>query len=112
LARLLAHQPSERFATASDVIAALGPALALPLDVETVATRESFLQAAPLVGRSQELGVLAALVHNTARGTGGTWLVTGESGIGKARPPDRGRTHAPVEGGTRPRGSPRPPGAR
>src|SRR5262245_11765765 len=110
LARLLAHQPSERFATASDVIAALGTALALPLDVETVATRESFLQAAPLVGRSHELGVLAALVHNTARGTGGTWRVTGESGIGKSRLLDEVRTQALVEGMTVLRGSGRPQG--
>jgi hypothetical protein len=110
LARLLAHQPRERFSTASDVIAALGTALALPLAVETVSTRESFLQAAPLVGRSHELGVLAALVHNTARGTGGTWFVTGESGIGKSRLLDEVRTQALVQGLTVLRGSGRPQG--
>jgi tetratricopeptide (TPR) repeat protein len=100
LARLLAREPSRRFTTASDVIVALGTALTLPLAVETVATRESFLQAAPLIGRSHELGVLTALLEKTAHGTGGTWLVSGESGIGKSRLLDEVRTQALVDGMT------------
>ena len=52
LQRLLAKQPADRYPDAAAVIAALGEATGQALAIETVATRESFLQAAPFVGRS------------------------------------------------------------
>ncbi len=110
LARLLARQPAERFASAVEVIGALAAALDMPLAVETVATRESFLQAAPLVGRIEELRALTGLLPDVAQGAGATWLVAGESGIGKSRLLDEVRTQALVDGMTVLRGSGRSQG--
>src|SRR5262245_3914333 len=58
LAWLLAKDPAGRPGDASQVIAALGRAIGLPLTAETAATRESLLQAAPFVGRRRELETL------------------------------------------------------
>ena len=51
LERLLDRNPERRFPSAAEVIEAFAKALGQPMAVETVATRESFLQAAPFVGR-------------------------------------------------------------
>ncbi|MBR9988735.1 MAG: AAA family ATPase, partial [Gemmatimonadetes bacterium] len=39
----------------------------------------------PLVGRSTELAELRATLDEVGRGTGATWLVSGEAGVGKTR---------------------------
>jgi DNA-binding CsgD family transcriptional regulator len=41
--------------------------------------------ALPLVGRSEEVAELRAALDALQRGTGGTWLVSGEGGVGKTR---------------------------
>src|SRR5207249_2392188 len=58
LERLLAKDPQARYRDATEVIVTLAAALDQVLPVETVATRESFLQSAPLVGRREELARL------------------------------------------------------
>src|SRR5262249_15978406 len=83
LERLLARQPAARYQAAEQVLAALASAFGRPLIVETVATRESFLQTAPLVGRREELARLTTVVRAADAGNGAAWLVTGESGVGK-----------------------------
>ncbi len=98
LARLLAVKSAERFEDATQVIGALEKGLGLHLAVETLATRESFLQAAPLVGRQEEVATLSALLRSAAAGHGGAWLIGGESGVGKSRLLDEVRTQALVEG--------------
>ena len=110
LARLLAKDPKDRFTSADETVRALGVALGEPLTVETVATRESFLQAAPFVGRRDELARLIAVVREAERGTGGAWLIAGESGVGKSRFLDEIRTHALVRGMTVLRGQARAQG--
>ncbi len=97
LERLLAKNPDARFATAADAITALAAALDQPLPIETVATREGILQTAPLVGRDDELQVLLDALHEAMRGHGRTWLVSGESGVGKSRLLDEMRTRALTE---------------
>lgn len=82
--RLLAA-PEERYGDASQVIEALAAALHQPFHAETIATRESFLQAAPLVGREPQMALLRAQLHAAERGTGSTILIGGESGAGKSR---------------------------
>ena len=57
--RLLAKQPEERFRDAGEVIIALACRARAPISIETVATRESFLEAAPFVGREHELARIA-----------------------------------------------------
>src|SRR5258708_1865151 len=56
--RLLSKRASERYPSASAVIAALSDALDLPKTLESPAIRESFLQAATFVGRDSELSQL------------------------------------------------------
>lgn len=98
LSRLLQREPADRYPDALAVLRELSAATGLQLAEETEATRESFLLAAALVGREQELARLRAALHDTESGRGGTWLVGGESGIGKSRLVDELRTLALVQG--------------
>ena len=95
---LLAPRPEDRYADAADVIAALATAVGQPIAVETVATRESFLRTAALVGRERELNVLLDALIEASRDRGATWIVSGESGVGKSRLLDELRTRALVHG--------------
>jgi len=97
LERLLAKAPAARYASAADAISALGVALDQSLQIETVATREGILQTAPLVGRDDELQVLLDALHEAMGGHGRTWIVSGESGVGKSRLLDEVRTRALIE---------------
>src|SRR5207244_10864548 len=96
LARLLAAV----YGRAADVLAALAAALGQQVTGEAGATRESFLRAAPFVGRREELARLTAIVRDAAQGKGSAWLVGGESGVGKSRLLDEVRTQALVKGMT------------
>ncbi|HLY38816.1 MAG TPA: AAA family ATPase [Candidatus Binatia bacterium] len=96
--RLLAPRPEDRYADAGEVIAALGGAFDQRFVAETVATRESFLRSAALVGREREIDVLCAAVDEASAGKGGTWIVSGESGVGKSRLLDEIRTRALIRG--------------
>jgi serine/threonine protein kinase/tetratricopeptide (TPR) repeat protein len=100
VARLLAKEASHRYADAAEVMAALADATGQPLRVETPHTRESFLQAAPLVGREPELTRLSLVLDGLLRGQGAAWLIGGESGVGKSRLVDELRARALVEGVT------------
>ncbi len=96
--RMIAGAPSDRFTTASAVLSALSEALDRPLPADTAETRESFLQAARLVGRDAEIEKLRAELARTVEGHGSAWLVGGESGVGKSRLLDELRTLARVHG--------------
>ncbi|MEP7123854.1 MAG: AAA family ATPase [Byssovorax sp.] len=98
--RLLAKDPRDRYADAAEVMAALADATGQPLLVETPHTRESFLQAAELVGREPELTRLSALLGGLLQGKGAAWLIGGESGVGKSRLLDELRARALVNGVT------------
>jgi serine/threonine protein kinase/tetratricopeptide (TPR) repeat protein len=98
IGRLLEIDPSARYASAEEVIAALAVAAGQPFAADTLETRESRLQAAPLVGRGSEVERLHAAVRDACRGTGSAWLVGGESGIGKSRLLEEVRTLALVHG--------------
>ncbi|APR83966.1 Serine/threonine protein kinase [Minicystis rosea] len=98
IARLLSKQPEDRPANVDEVIAALGTRTGQPLSVETATTRESFLQAAELVGRDVELAQLSEKLMAAIRGQGSGALVGGESGVGKSRLIDELRARALVDG--------------
>ncbi|WP_158620071.1 serine/threonine-protein kinase [Corallococcus sicarius] len=99
LFKLLDPLPCNRFQSADLAIGALCAATGQSLPVETVATRESFLQAARFVGREHELGLLGAALESAERDErGGAWLVAGESGVGKSRLLDEFRVRAMARG--------------
>lgn len=98
LERLLAKSPDARYADANEVIRELSEVVGQPLPLETAATRESFLQAARLVGRDNELKKLSDALEKAAAGSGSAWLVSGESGVGKSRLLEELRALAMVRG--------------
>lgn len=96
--QLLAKQANERPHSAEYVIHALGRAIKHKFPSETAATRESFLQAAQFVGREDELSRLKNALQFAIESQGNTWLIGGESGVGKSRLVDEVRTLALVRG--------------
>ncbi|MCB9450566.1 MAG: tetratricopeptide repeat protein [Anaerolineaceae bacterium] len=99
LQRLCSRNPDDRYRDAYDVIGDLSAALDQPMPQETIAIRESYLQAARFVGREAELSQLVGALDNLYDAErGSTWLVGGESGVGKTRLLDELRVHALVKG--------------
>ncbi|MBK8905378.1 MAG: tetratricopeptide repeat protein [Anaerolineaceae bacterium] len=98
LQTLLHKNPDQRYPTATTAIEALCHAAGHPLPTETEATRDSFLQAAPFVGREAELDRMEAALEAAFARQGSAWLVRGESGIGKTRLLQELRTRALVQG--------------
>jgi tetratricopeptide (TPR) repeat protein len=98
LEKLLHPDVRARYGDAARVIAEISQALGWPYSAETVATRESLLQAAPLVGREREIDTLYGALRAAGDGNGSTWLLAGESGVGKSRLVDELRTRGLVDG--------------
>lgn len=98
LERLLAKSRESRYRTANEVLAELSEAIDQPLPLETAATRESFLQAARLIGRDEEVSKLTDAMDEAAAGKGSAWLIGGESGVGKSRLIEELRAQAMVRG--------------
>jgi len=98
LQRLLAKEPPDRYRDARQIIALFVEAVGLGAPPESAAIRESFLQAADLVGREEELKQLTTVLKQALAGAGSAWLVGGESGVGKSRLMDEIRTQGLVEG--------------
>ncbi len=71
--------------TAAEMLEGLARATERAIAIETPETRESFLRAAPFVGRAAELDRVSSALVATIQGHGGAWLVGGESGVGKSR---------------------------
>ena len=82
---LLSLDPQLRYESATDVIVAICHSTGLPMPPETEAIRESFLQTAPFVGREAELQQLVLASEALRQGQGSSWLIGGESGVGKSR---------------------------
>ena len=95
--RLLRKNPTERYSTAQEAKLALANSIDLAIH-EDVGVRESFLRASKFVGRDAELSVLKQALNQAKEGVGSTWLVGGESGVGKSRLIDEFRTQALIEG--------------
>lgn len=85
--RLLAKKPEDRYESAQAVIEALCEATGLPQPPESASIRESYLQASAFVGRKPELEALKAALEDISKtpAVGSTWLIGGESGVGKSR---------------------------
>lgn len=95
---LLSRRLEQRYHDAALVLSELSDAIGESFPAETTATRESFLQAAELVGRDVEVERLSAALGRAFSGQGSAWLIGGESGVGKSRLLDELRTIAMVRG--------------
>lgn len=98
LDRLLQKDPLMRYSSAMEAVSAMSAGIGRPIQIDTEATRESFLQAARFVGRNTELKQLTDALEKAVNGTGSAWLIAGESGVGKSRLLEELRTVALVEG--------------
>ena len=96
--QLLEKSPEDRFETASDVLIGLNDVVDYQIPLETAEIRESFLKGARLIGRDAEMDRLASALDSTFKGKGSSWLLAGESGVGKSRLVDEFRTLAMVKG--------------
>ena len=97
--KLLTKNPDDRYHNARDVIRDLCQAYDRPVPEETEAIRESFLQAAKLVGRKDELALLEEALDDLMKnGQGSAYIIGGESGVGKSRLLDELRVRALVKG--------------
>src|SRR5450432_4093449 len=96
--RLMARNPQDRYPDARAAILALCEANHQQPPKESAAIRESFLQAAQLVGRAGEIAQLSEVFDNARAGQGSGWLIAGESGVGKSRLINELRTLALVQG--------------
>ncbi len=98
LLNLLEKQAALRYPSAEAVIADLYAVVGEAAPPESVAIRESFLQAATFIGREPELNRLTTALDQALAGQGSAWLIGGESGVGKSRLVDELRVHALVTG--------------
>ncbi len=96
--KLINKNQENRYSTAEACIAAFSQAIGLPVPAESIAIRESYLQAATFVGRTEETNALLKALEAAKNGHGSSWLVSGESGVGKSRLLDEIGTQALVQG--------------
>ncbi|MCI0710640.1 MAG: GNAT family N-acetyltransferase [Chloroflexi bacterium] len=95
---LLAKEPEQRFQTAHEVIEHLSAAVNHSVPIESIEIRESYLQASEFVGRDAELHELETALDAAVDGKGSSWLIGGESGVGKSRLMEEIRTKALIRG--------------
>jgi hypothetical protein len=99
VACMLSNDPNARCASsANELIARVAEAANRPVPPEGLAHRESYLKAAPLSGRKNEINLLSNALEAAAAGRGSAWLIGGESGVGKSRLVDEVRSRALVRG--------------
>ncbi len=98
LGRALAAKPASRPADAAALLREISEATGLPIPFDPAPARESYLVAAKLVGRDQEMEELRHALDEACQGRGSAWLLGGESGAGKSRVLDELRTWALVKG--------------
>ncbi|MCA9913098.1 MAG: protein kinase, partial [Anaerolineae bacterium] len=111
LLQLLEKEPYRRYDSARSVIEALTYALDIAPPRDTLMIRESFLQAARLVGRDQEIQQLDHAVRRVREYEGALYLIGGESGVGKSRLLNEIRIRSLVQRTLVVRGQARPEGA-
>lgn len=96
---LLTKFPQNRYVSVQAVMKDLLSAYHIDIPDEA-GIRDSFLKSAAFVGRETELTKLQDALKDARSGQGSTWLVGGESGVGKSRLFDELRIHAMIAGVT------------
>lgn len=97
--KMLATNPEDRFPTALSAIDAICKATHIEVPKETKAIRDSFIQNAIFVGRETELEQLTTAFMQARNNQGSSWLIGGESGVGKSRLLEELRIYTLVKGG-------------
>jgi eukaryotic-like serine/threonine-protein kinase len=82
---LLEKKPSHRYKTAIEAAEALALAAGLPKPQTHDQLHDYSIQAAPFIGRAEELATLQESLQQLLGGKGQAYLIRGESGIGKTR---------------------------
>ena len=96
---LLSPDPAERrYTDANRLVDDLALAAGREVPPRSADHRDSYLKAAPLIGRRAELDLLTDALETATAGRGSAWLVGGESGVGKSRLLDEIRSRAQVRG--------------
>ena len=96
---LLEKDPALRLSNGPKVARALAKVIKRPeFHNESRDIRESYLQAATFIGRQREIATLQQAFKAAQDGRGSTWLIGGESGVGKSRLLQEMRIQALVEG--------------
>ncbi|MEM9774401.1 MAG: protein kinase [Chloroflexota bacterium] len=91
--------PSKRLSDPAQIIQRLSSFSSnKAIHFETSSTRESFLQAAAFVGRDDELSQLDYALSMVGSDRGSSWLIGGESGVGKSRLVEEVRVKALTSG--------------
>ena len=96
--RILNSDWHERFMSVEEVLQEFYGVFERPLPLETQEIRESFIQAAEFVGRQNELELFVKNLGLLDEGQGGSWLIGGQSGVGKSRFIQEIRLKARVKG--------------
>lgn len=97
---LLEKETSERAFDAYAVLEDMNRAANTNVVLEDTTIRESYLQAAPFVGREVELSQLFQGMKRNREGTGSAWLIGGAVGVGKTRLMEELRIRGLVNGFT------------
>lgn len=99
LKELLAKNPAERSSDANALVAAMIDITKRPELLNSPTVRDSFLQGAKFVGREREMEQLVAALDRAVAGRqGSSWLIAGESGVGKTRLLEELRAQALITG--------------
>lgn len=85
ISRLLSKDASDRYPTALETLQALESASGLSLMTVGDNTRDAYLRSSRMVGRDGEFEQLSNALKNALTGSGSSWLLTGDSGLGKTR---------------------------
>lgn len=88
LMRMLDKDPQNRYQSAQEIIIKLSEIFDFVDASESIQVRENVLQSAPFVGREEEFNELnQSLLRlvNIRAAAGSSWLIGGESGVGKSR---------------------------
>ncbi len=88
IAKLCAKDPADRYRNANTVIAAISEGSGVAYEVQTPATRESYVFSSRFIGRERELDEVYRFVEQRLRGDSGSCAflaLGGPSGAGKSR---------------------------
>jgi serine/threonine protein kinase/tetratricopeptide (TPR) repeat protein len=83
--KLLSPRPENRLINITELVANYTQITQQELPYKDMVLRDSFLQAAPFIGRETEITKLTQALDETLKGKGSTWLLGGVSGVGKSR---------------------------